>query len=157
VKLSTQMEEEAGRFTGETAHRGKDRVGSNQEVGDVSGVDLASDGSMVAGWAVVFENGSAVGGEPDETKDSSVQRGIGGAVVVQGQEVFIEGGDFGKMKSRGGCVANSNDSVGEESGGGDEVVVWCGWVGGRAKGADVYDGPLKFSAAAIFCHFVGRW
>ncbi len=83
VKLFTQMEEEAGRFTGETAHRGKDKVGSNQEVGDVSGVDLASDGSMVAGWAGVLENGSSIGGEPDETKDNSVQRGIGCAVVVQ--------------------------------------------------------------------------
>ena len=30
MKLFTQMEEEAGRFTGETAHRGKDKVGSNQ-------------------------------------------------------------------------------------------------------------------------------
>jgi hypothetical protein len=34
-------------------------------------------------------------------------------------------------------------------------VVWCGRVGGCAKGADVDDGPLKFPAAAIFRHFVG--
>jgi hypothetical protein len=149
------MEEEAGGFAGETAHRGKDKVGGNQEVVDVGGVYLASDGSMVAGWACVLENGPSIGGEPDETKDSSVQGGMGCAVVVQGYEVFVEGGDFGEMKGRGRCVANGNNSGGEESGGGDEIVVWGGRVGRRAKRANIDDGPLKFSAAAIFCHFVG--
>ncbi len=153
--MFTQMEEEAGRFTGETAHRSKDKVGSNQEIRDVSDVNFARDGSMVAGWAFVFEDGPSIGGKPDETKDGSVQRGSGGAVVVQGQEVFVECGDFGEMKSGSRGVADSNDGVGKESSGGDEIVVWGGRVGGRTKGANVNDGPLKFSAAAIFRHFIG--
>ena len=41
MKLFTQMEEEAGRFTGETAHRSKDKVGSNQEV-VMSAVSISS-------------------------------------------------------------------------------------------------------------------
>ena len=55
VKLFTQMEEEAGRLAGETAGRGKDKVGGNQEIGDVGGVDFASDSGVVAGRAFVFE------------------------------------------------------------------------------------------------------
>jgi hypothetical protein len=80
VKLLTQMEEEEGRLAGETAHRSKDKVGSNQEIGDVDGVDLASDGSMAAGWAFVLEDCPSIGGEPDETNDSSVQGGSGCAI-----------------------------------------------------------------------------
>ncbi len=34
-------------------------------------------------------------------------------------------------------------------------MVRGGRVGGRAKGADVYDGPLKLAAAALFRHFIG--
>jgi hypothetical protein len=89
MKLITQMEEEAGRLTGETAHRGKDKVGSNQEVGDVGSVDLASDCSMVAGGAFVFQDGPAIGGEPDETEDCSVEMRDGGAEVVERQMVFV--------------------------------------------------------------------
>ncbi len=155
MKLFTQMEEEAGRFTGEMAHRSKDKVGSNQEIGDVGGVNFAGDGRMVAGWAFVFEDDPSIGGEPDETKDSSVQRWSGCDIVVQGQEGFVECGDFGEVKGVSRCVADNNDGGGEESSGGDEIVVWCDWVGGRAKGANVNDGPLKLSAAAIFRHFVG--
>ena len=156
VKLFTQMKEEAGRFTGETAHRSKDKVGSNQEIGDISGVYLASDGSMVAGGACVLENGPSIGGEPDEAKDSRVQRGIGCAVVMQGQKVFGERGDGGEVKGGGRSVADSNDCGGEEGNGGNEIVVWGGWVGRRAKGTDVDDGPLKFASAAIFRHLIGR-
>ncbi len=54
MKLFTQMKEEAGRFTGKTAHRGKGKVRGNQEIGDISGVYLASDGGMVAGGACVL-------------------------------------------------------------------------------------------------------
>ncbi len=77
MKLFTQMEEEAGRFTGETASGSKDKVGGNQEIGDVGGVDFAGDSRVVAGWACVLEDGPSIGGEPDKTKDSSVQRGSG--------------------------------------------------------------------------------
>ncbi len=47
MKLFTEMENETGRFAGETADGGKGKVGSNQEVGGVGGVDFAGDGSMV--------------------------------------------------------------------------------------------------------------
>jgi hypothetical protein len=54
VKLFTQMEEEAGRLAGETACRSKDKVGGNQEIGDVGGVDFASDSGVFAGRAFVL-------------------------------------------------------------------------------------------------------
>jgi hypothetical protein len=156
MKLFTQMKEEAGRFTGETAHRSKGKVGGNQEVGDVGGVYLASDSGVVAGRASVLENGPSIGGKPDEAKDSRVQGGIGCAVVVQGQKVFGESGDCGEVKGGGWSVADSNDCGWEEGTGGNEIVVWGGWVGRRAKGTDVDDGPLKRAPAAIFSHLVGR-
>ena len=113
MKLFTQMEEEAGRLAGETAGRGKDKVGGNQEIGDVGGVDFAGDSRVVAGWACVIEDGPSIGGEPDEAKDSRVQGGIGCAVVVQGQQVFGESGDGGEVKGGGRSVADSNDRGGE--------------------------------------------
>ena len=156
MKLFTQMEGEAGRFTGETAGRSKDKVGGDQEIGDVGGVDFAGDSRVVAGWACVFEDGPSIGGEPDKTKNSSVQRGSGGSIVVQGQKGFVEGGYFGEVKGGGRRVTDCNDGGGKESSGRDEIVVWGGRIGGRAEGANVDDGPLKFPAAAIFGHFVGR-
>jgi hypothetical protein len=69
MKFSTQMEEEAGRFARETARRGKDKVGGNQKIGDVGGINFSSDSIMVAGRACVFQDGSSIGCEPDETKD----------------------------------------------------------------------------------------
>ncbi len=60
-------------------------MGCNQEIRDVDRVNFASDGSMVAGWALVLEYG----------------------------------------------------------------------IDGRAEGTGVDYRPLKFSAAALFCHFVG--
>ncbi len=71
VKLCTQMEEEAGRLAGETAARSKDKVGGNQEIGDVGGVDFASDSGVVAGRAFVCEYGPSIGGEPDEAEGGS--------------------------------------------------------------------------------------
>ncbi len=156
MKLFTQMEEKAGRFTGETAHRSKDKVGGNQEIGNVGGVDFAGDSRVVAGWACVFQDGPSIGSEPDKTKNSSVQRGSGCAIVVQGQKGFVEGGYFGEVKGGGRSVTDRNDGGGKESSGRDEIVVWGGRIGGRAKGVNVDDGPLKFPAAAIFGHFVGR-
>ena len=156
MKLFTQMEEEAGRFTGETAGGSKDKVGGNQEIGDVGGVNFAGDSRVVAGWACVLEDGPSIGGEPDKTKDSSVQRGSGCSIVVQGQKGFVEGGYFGEVKGGGRRITDGNDGGGKESSGRDKIVVWGGRIGGRAEGANVDDGPLKFPAAAIFGHFVGR-
>ena len=59
------MKEEARRLTRETTSRGEDKVGCYQEVWDVGGVDFARDSGVVAGWAVVFENGAAIRGNPE--------------------------------------------------------------------------------------------
>ncbi len=49
-------------------------MGGNQEVREVGSVDFASDGRVVAGRAdVLIENGAAIGSNPDETENSSVQ------------------------------------------------------------------------------------
>ena len=75
---------------------------------------------------------------------------------MQRQKVFGERGDGGEVKGGGRSVADSNDRGGEEGNGGNEIVVWGWWVGRRAKGTDVDDGPLKFASAAIFNHLIGR-
>ncbi len=43
----------------------KDKVGGNQEVGEVDGINLSSDSGVVPGRAGVFENGASIGGDPD--------------------------------------------------------------------------------------------
>ena len=45
----------------------------NEEVGDVGGVHLSGDSVVVAGGARVFEDSSAIGCDPDETEDGSVE------------------------------------------------------------------------------------
>jgi hypothetical protein len=99
MELCTQMEEDAGRLAGETACRSKDKVGGNQEIGDVGGVDFASDSGVVAGRAFVFEDGPSIGGEPDETEGGSVEMRGGGAKVVERQVVFVEIKDLSQVKS----------------------------------------------------------
>ena len=146
MKLFTQMEEEAGRFTGETAHSSKDKVGSNQEIRDFSDVNFARDGSMVAGWAFVFEDGPSIGGKRDETKDGGVQGWGSGAKVVERQMVFVESKDFSQVEGGNGGVANGDDGGGVESSGGDQVVMRGRWVLGSAERTDVDDRSLKFSA-----------
>jgi hypothetical protein len=123
MKLITQMEEEAGRFTGETAHRSKDKVGGNQEIGDVGGVDFASDSGVVAGGAFVFQDGPSIGGDPDQTKDGGVQGWGSGAKVVEKQVVFVESKDFSQVEGGNGGVANGDDGGGVESSGGDHIVM----------------------------------
>ena len=90
MKLFTQMKEEARRLTRETTSRGEDKVGCYQEVWDVGGVDFARDSGVVAGWAVVFEEGAAIRGNPDETENGSVEGASGGPEVVQGQKRLSE-------------------------------------------------------------------
>ena len=138
VKLFTQMEE--------TAHRGKDKVGSNQEVGDVSSVDLASDCVMVAGGAFVFQDGPSIGGDPDQTKDGGVQGWGSGAKVVERQMVFVESKDFSQVEGGNGGVANGDDGGGVESSGGDHIVMRGRGVLGSAERTNVDNRSLKFSA-----------
>jgi hypothetical protein len=82
---------------------------SHQEVGDVGGVYFSGDGSMIAGWACVFEDGPSIGSEPDKTKDCRVQGRIGGAEVVDRQVVLIESENFSQVKRGVGGVANGDD------------------------------------------------
>ena len=112
MELCTQMEEDAGRLAGETACRSKDKVRGNQEIGDVGGVDFASDSGVVAGRAFVFEDGPSIGGEPDETEGGSVEVRGGSAKIVERQVVFVEVKDRSKVKSGVRGVANGDDGVG---------------------------------------------
>ena len=82
MELVTQMEEEAGRFAGETTSGSEEEVGGNQEVGDVGGVDFSGDGGVVAGRSGVFEDSLVVWGEPQELEDGAVKVFVGGAEVV---------------------------------------------------------------------------
>ena len=146
MKLFTQMEEEARRLAGETAGRGKDKVGGNQEIGDVGGVDFASDGGVVAGRAFVFKYGPSIGGEPDETEGGSVEMRGGGAKIVERQVVFVEVKDRSQVKSGVRGVANGDDGVGVQGGGGNQIVMRGRGVLGSAERTNVDDRSLKFSA-----------
>ena len=63
VELGVKVKEEARRLARQTAGGGKDKVGGNQEVREVDGVDLAGDGGVVSSRAGVFEHGAAIGGQ----------------------------------------------------------------------------------------------
>ena len=76
------MEEEAGRFAGETTSGGEEEMGGNQEVGDVGGVYFSGDGGVVAGRAGVFEDSATIRSDPDETGDGHVQGASGGPEIV---------------------------------------------------------------------------
>ena len=65
--------------------------------------------SPVTAWARVFEDSSAIGCEPDETEDGSVEGWGGGAKVVDRQVGFGDLGDRGQMEGRVGSVADGND------------------------------------------------
>ncbi len=53
---------------------------------------------MVAGGAGVLHDGSVVRCESEEMKDSRVHSGVGSAHVVNGDEGFGDGLDFGKVE-----------------------------------------------------------
>ncbi len=111
------MKEKARRLTRETTSRGEEEVGCYQEVGEVRGVNFARDSGVVAGGAGVFENGAAIGGNPDETENGSVEGARGGPEVMQRQKRLSEFENFGEMKGRVGGVLDSNDGGGEECSG----------------------------------------
>jgi hypothetical protein len=139
VKLFTQMEEEARRLAGETACRSKDKVGGNQEIGDVGGVDFA-------GRAFVFEYGPSIGGEPDEAEGGGVEVRGGGAKVVERQVVFVEVKDLSQVKSGVRGVANGDDGVAVQGGGGDEIVMRRGGGFGCTEWTNINNCALKCSA-----------
>ncbi len=61
VELVAKLEDEACRLSRETTGGGEGKVGGNQEVRDVGGVDLSGDGMVVAGRAGVFQNSFTIG------------------------------------------------------------------------------------------------
>ncbi len=81
----------------------------NEKVRDVGGVNFSCDSSVVAGRARVLENSAAIGSDPDETEDGSVEGRGGGAKVVNRQVSFVDLGDRGQVDRRVGSVADSND------------------------------------------------
>ena len=64
VKLVAKVEEKAGGLARETAGAGEGKVGGDQEIVDRIVIDLAGDCLVVAGGAIVSEDGSLVGGGP---------------------------------------------------------------------------------------------
>ena len=64
VELGAKVEENTGGLARETAGAGEGEVGGDQKIVDSIVVDLAGDCLVVAGGAIVSENGSLVGGCP---------------------------------------------------------------------------------------------
>ena len=114
VELVAKMEEEACRLARETAGGGEGEVRRDEEVVDVFVINLAGDCGMVAGRAGVAENSALVGGGPHEAEDCSIERGVGGAQIVEGQVVFGGGEDFGQVKLGLGVVADSDNGARNE-------------------------------------------
>ena len=108
VELVAKVEEEACRLARETAGGGQGEVRRDEEVIDVFVVNLAGDGCVVA------ENSALVGGGPHEAEDCSIERGVGGAQIVEGQVVFGGGEDFGQVKLGLGVVADSDNGARNE-------------------------------------------
>ncbi len=95
MQLVVKVEEEACRLARETAGVGEGEVGGDQEIVDVVVVDLAGDCFVIAGRARVAEYSALVGGGPHKTEDSSVNRRVGCAEVVEGKVVLGVGEHFG--------------------------------------------------------------
>ncbi len=117
VELGVKVKEEARRLARQTAGGGKDKVGGNQEVREVDGVDLAGDGGVVSSRAGVFEHGAAIGGDPNGAKRGGSDIRGGGAKVMDGETGFINCENFGEVKGRGGGVADRDDGGGEQGSG----------------------------------------
>ncbi len=82
MKLVFEMVKETRRLAGESARGSEGEMRGHQKIGDISSVNFASDSSVIAGRAGVFENSAAIGRDPNETEDGSVEgRGDGAKVV----------------------------------------------------------------------------
>ena len=116
MELVAKVEEEACGLARETAGVGESEMGSDQEIVDVVVVDLAGDCFVIAGRARVAEDGALVGGGPHKTEDSSVDRRVGCAKVMEGKVILGVGEHFCQVKRGGWCVADSNNRARSESG-----------------------------------------
>ncbi len=67
------MEQKARRLARQTVGGSKDKVKGNQEVGDIHGINLASDSGAVPGRAGVFEDSAIVGGDPEKKDVRGIQ------------------------------------------------------------------------------------
>ncbi len=65
---------------------------------------------------------------------------------MERQVVFVEMKDCSQVKGGVGCVANGDDGVGVQGGGGDKIVMRWGWVFGCTKWRNINDRALKFPA-----------
>ncbi len=83
VQLFVEVMKQLVRGAREIASGGEGQVGGNQEVGQVFGGDISSDGCVVAGGSGVLEDGLVVWGEPQEFEDGTIEVWVGGAKVVE--------------------------------------------------------------------------
>jgi hypothetical protein len=113
VKLVAKMEEQTRRFARETTRGVKKEVGGNQDVWDVGGVELSSDGGVAAGRSGVFANSAAIRSEPEETENGRVEGGSDGSEVVEGKVDFVDGENFGQMERGIRGVLNSEERLGQ--------------------------------------------
>ncbi len=102
-------------------------MGGNQEVGQVFGGDVASDGCVIAGGAGVFEDGFVVWGEPQEFEDGAFNVWVGCAKVVKRGGGLGESGEAGEVKRGGRRVADGNEGARGESQSGEQVMMWWWW------------------------------
>ncbi len=143
VQLVVQVMKQLVRGAREFASGGESQMGGDQEVRQVVGGDVSSDGDMVAGGSDVFEDSLVVWGEPQELEDGAGKVWVGGAEVVERGVSLGESNQAGEVKSRGGRVADGNEGAGDEIQSGEKVVMRWWWGSRGAKGAHVRDGAFK--------------
>ena len=143
MELVAKVEEKACRLARETAGAGEGKVRCDQEIVDIIVVDLAGDCLVVAGGAIVSEDGSLVGGGPHEAEDGGVDRRVGCAKVMKGKVCLGVGEHFCQVKLRVGGVADSDNRARNKLCRRDEVVVRWWWVFRGAERANVDNGALE--------------
>ena len=82
VELVAQVVDQLVRWAREFTRGGERQVGGNQEVRQVFGGDVASDGCVVAGGSGVLQDSLVVRGEPQELEDSAIKVLVGGAKIL---------------------------------------------------------------------------
>ena len=116
-QLVSQVVENLVGRGGQTAGVGKGEMGSDEEVWEVVGVDVSSDGLVVASGASVFENSLVVAGiNPHSFERSGAEGGVGCSEIGEVENRFCGGFDAGEVE-RGGRItspADCNECAGSE-------------------------------------------
>ncbi len=128
VQLVVQVMKQLVRGAREFASGGESQMGGDQEVGQVVGGDVSSDGDMVAGGSGVFEDSLVVWEEPQELEDGAGKVGVGCAKVVK------RGGGLGESGE-----ADGNEGARGESQSGEQVMMRWWWGRRGAKGPHVHN------------------